>query len=79
MAKNLTEVIETMEKDQRKEFYHPSLYKGKIFVLFSNFLINSVVIYFFLAAIKSRSRFICFILSIYSKQVVLLKSQALRI
>ena len=53
MAKNLTEVIETMEKDQRKEFYHPSLYKGKIFVLFSNFLINSVVIYFFLAALKS--------------------------
>ena len=69
MAKNLTEVIETMEKDQRKEFYHTSSYKGKIFVLFSNFLINSVVTYFFLAALKSRSRFICLILSMYQKKL----------
>ena len=56
MAKNLTEVIGTMEKDQRKEFYHPTLYKGKIFIIVSTFIINSVVTYFFLAALKSRSR-----------------------
>ena len=57
MAKNLTEVIGTMEKDQQKEFYHLSSYKGKIFVIVSNFLFNSVVTYFLLAALKSRSIF----------------------
>ena len=54
MAKNLTEVIGSLEKDQRKEFYNPMLYKGKVFIIISTFIINSVVTYFFLAALKSR-------------------------
>ena len=54
MAKNLTEVIGSLEKDQRKEFYNPMLLKGKIYIIISTFIINSVVTYFFLAALKSR-------------------------
>ena len=49
MAENLTEVIGTMEKDQRK-----GLHKGKIPIIVNTFLFNSVVTHFFLAALKSR-------------------------
>ena len=55
MAKNLTEVIGTMEKDQRKEFYQASLNKGKIFVIVNALLWNIMVTFCFLAALKSRS------------------------
>ena len=55
MAKNLTEVIGTMEKDQRKEFYQASLNKGKIFVIVNALLWNIMVTCCFLAALKSRS------------------------
>ena len=48
MAENLTEVIGTMEKDQR------TLHKGKTAIILNTFLFNSVVTYFFLAALKSR-------------------------
>ena len=54
MAENLTEVIGTLEKDQRKEYYHPTLHKGKIAIIFNTFIFNSVVTYFFFAALKSR-------------------------
>ena len=55
MAKNLTEVIGTMEKDQQKEFYQASLNKGKIFVIVNALLWNIMVTFCFLAALKSRS------------------------
>ena len=58
MAKNLTEVIRSLEKDQRKEFYHPTLHKGKIGIIINTIIFNSVVTYFFLAALKSRSSYI---------------------
>ena len=54
MAKNLTEVIETMEKDQLNEFFYPTLHKGKILIIVNTFIFNSVVTYFFLAALKTR-------------------------
>ena len=54
MAKNLTEVIGTMEKDQLNEFFYPTLHKGKILIIVNTFIFNSVVTYFFLAALKSR-------------------------
>ena len=54
MAKNLTEVIRSLEKDQRKEYYHPTFHKGKITIIINTFIFNSVVTYFFLAALKSR-------------------------
>ena len=55
MSKNLTEVIGTMGKDQRKEFYHPALHKAKVAVVVNTFMFNASVTYWFLAALKSRS------------------------
>ena len=54
MAKNLTEVIGTMEKDQRKEFFQATLNKGKMFVFVNASLYNIWVTFCFLAALKSR-------------------------
>ena len=55
MAKNLTEVIGTIEKDQRKEFFQATLNKGKMFVIVNAILYDIWVIFCFLAALKSRS------------------------
>ena len=55
MANNLTEVIGTMAKDKRKEFFQASLNKGKIFVFVNALLWNIMVTFCFLAALKSRS------------------------
>ena len=55
MSKNLTEVIETMGKDQRKEFYNPAFHKAKVAVVANTFMFNLSVTYWFLAALKSRS------------------------
>ena len=65
MAKNLTEVIGTMEKDQRKEFFQATLNKGKMFVFVNASLYNIWVTFCFLAALKSRSinQIICAYLS----------------
>ena len=55
LAKNLTEVIATIEKDQLKEFYQPTLHKGKIMVILNGLLHCSFVTYCYFGAQKSRS------------------------
>ena len=55
LAKNLTEVIATIEKDQLKEFYQPTLHKGKIMVIGNGLLYCSFVTYCYFAALNSRS------------------------
>ena len=55
LAKNLTEVIATIEKDQLKEFYQPTLHKGKVMVIINGLLHCSFCTYFYFAALKSRS------------------------
>ena len=55
MAKNLTEVLGTMEKDQENEFFQASLNKGKIYAFANASLWNIMVTFCFLAALKSRS------------------------
>ena len=55
LAENLTEAIATIEKDQIKEFYQPSVHKGKILIIANCIFYNCFVTYCYLAALKSRS------------------------
>ena len=64
MAKNLTEVIRSMEKDQRKEL-HFTLHKGKVAIIFNTIIFTSAVTYFFLGALKSRSSYTLLDIDLY--------------
>ena len=54
MAKNLTEVVENIKEDQRKEFYLVTSFKGKIFVFATTLFFDIVVIFFLIATLKAR-------------------------
>ena len=54
LAKNLTEVIENIDKDQRKEFYLVTSYRGKIAVAVNTIVYDLTVLYFFMASLGSR-------------------------
>ena len=64
MAKNLTEVIRSVEKDQRKEL-HFTLHKGKVAIIFNTIIFTSAVTYFFLGALKSRSSYTLLDIDLY--------------
>ena len=54
LAKNLTEVIENIDKNQKKEFHQVTSYRGKIAILANTILYDLTVTYFFMASIRSR-------------------------
>ena len=54
MEKNLTEVIENIKEDQRKEFYLVTSYRGKMFLLANTFFHDGVGLYCLLASLKAR-------------------------
>ena len=53
MAKNLTEVAENMNSDQRKEFYQATSYRGKVMAFMSTFLFDLATLFFYFAAQKA--------------------------
>ena len=53
MAKNLTEVAENMNFDQRKEFYHLTSYRGKVLIFMIAFLYDLATLFFYFAAQKA--------------------------
>ena len=54
MAKNLTEVIENIEMDHRKEFWAVTFYRGKISIISYFIFFNFLAIYFLLSSQKTR-------------------------
>ena len=54
MSKNLTEVIENIDKEERKEFWSVTLYKGKLAVLMFTFINILFAISCYVLAQKSR-------------------------
>ena len=54
MAKNLTEVIENIKEDQRKEFFLVTSYRGKMFIITNTLLYDGVGLYCLLASLKAR-------------------------
>ena len=50
MAKNLTQVIESVDEKNRKEFYNVTNIKGKMYVFISAILFDISVVYFYLVA-----------------------------
>ena len=50
MAKNLTQVIESVDEKNRKEFYNVTNIKGKMYVVISAILFDISVVYFYLVA-----------------------------
>ena len=54
MSKNLTEVIENIDKEERKEFWSVTLYKGKLAILMFTFFNTLFAISCYVLAQKSR-------------------------
>ena len=54
MAKNLTEVIENIKEDQRKEFYQVTSHRGKVFIIANTLIFDIVVFFFLIATLKAR-------------------------
>ena len=54
LEKNLTEIAENIEKDQKKEFNQVTSYRGKIFIIANTLLFDIVITYFFVASLRTR-------------------------
>ena len=54
MAKNLSEVIENIKEDQRKEFHLVTSYKSKMLIIANTLVFDIVIIFFLIATIKAR-------------------------
>ena len=54
MAKNLSEVIENIKEDQRKEFHLVTSYKSKMLIIANTLVFDIVIIFFLIATLKAR-------------------------
>ena len=54
MAKNLSEVIDNIKEDQRKEFHLVTSYKSKMLIIANTLVFDIVIIFFLIATIKAR-------------------------
>ena len=54
MEKNLTEVIENVKENQRKEFHLVTSYKGKMLIITNTLFFDIVVLFFLFATLKAR-------------------------